>query len=74
MYGITLTTLTLTLLTLTSRLKVSQDLYIPLMCVLPRLISASFQLSHPFPSPLPPSIVAMCIDLFVLQWSSVTSQ
>ncbi len=27
-----------------------------------------------FPSHLPPSIVAMRIELFVLQWSSVTSQ
>ncbi len=38
------------------------------------LISAHFQLSHPFTSPIPPSIVATHIELFVLQWSSVTSQ
>ncbi len=34
------------------------------------LISAPFQLSYPFPPSLPPSIVAMPIELFVLQWSS----
>ncbi len=39
-----------------------------------KLISAPFQLFQPFPSLLPPSIVAMRIELFVLQWSSVTSQ
>ncbi len=38
------------------------------------LISAPFQLSHPFPSPFPTSIIAMHIELFMLQWSSVTSQ
>ncbi len=38
------------------------------------LINALFQLSHPIPSPLPPSIIATRIDLFVLQWSCVMSQ
>ncbi len=31
------------------------------------LISVPFQLSHPFLSLLPPSIVAMRIEMFVLQ-------
>ncbi len=38
------------------------------------LISAPFQLYHPFPSPLLTSIVATRIELFVSQWSSVTLQ
>ncbi len=34
------------------------------------LISALFSYLTPFQHPFPPSIVARCIDLFVLQWSS----
>ncbi len=38
------------------------------------LISAPFQLFHPFLSLFPPYIVSKSIELFVLQWSSVMSQ